>query len=323
VCFNTLLASDARTLNDQGTRALEANDLPAALDRFRSASKLEPSNSEVRFNIGLTLLRMGRAKEAVASLQGVSKPTDEARYLLGMAHFQLAEYEKAAEEIKDLRDFPRMDHVLYMREECNRLLGRTQEARENFRELNRRFPDSPWMHFLLGNAYENQANPEQARAEYKLALARDPHQPNANFALGYLYFREQDYEQARPWFENELAVQSCHALASFYLGEMARAAANLDGAVRHYRQSIACNADSAEAHLKLGSALAELKRNQEALSELKRAAQLAPENSSAHYRLALRYNTLGRDADAQLEYAAVKRIQEERPKVDIAPVTKP
>lgn len=326
MCCICLWASDAGTLNEEGSRALASGDLQTALNRFQSASKLDAGNKEVQFNIGLTLLRMGRATEAIVPLQGAASgsfSSSEARYLLSMAYFQLADYKKAAAEIEDIKESPRMDHVLYMREECNRLLGRVKEARQNFSELNRRFPDSSWLHFLLGNAFENQTQPEKALAEYKLALASDPHQPHASFAIGYLYWREQDYEKAKPWLQKELTIQSCHALASFYLGEIARTSQEPEAAIRYYRRSLECNPGSADVHHRLGSVLAELKHNDEALSELQRAVQLDPENSGTRYHLALLYKTLGRDADAREEYATVKRIQEQKAKADLALVTKP
>lgn len=263
----------------------------------------------------MELLRSGRPKEAIAHLKNaVSDPalSAEARYLLGAAYFSLADYAEAAAELQDLKDGARADHVLFMLEESNRLLNRAKEAREYFVALNRGFPDSPWLHYLLGAAYENQSQPEKALEEYKLALARDPHQPNANFAVGYLYWRQQDYEAAKPWLEKELSNQACHAPAAFYLGEIARTAQDLQTEARFYRMAIECDPEMANAHLRLGIVLAEMNQNRQAVEELLHAAKLDPANPSPHYRLALVYKKLGRAAEARSEYDTVTRLQAEK-----------
>ena len=263
----------------------------------------------------MALVRGGRPKEAIIHLQeAASDPrlSSEARYLLGAAYFSLADYARAVTQLQDLTDPARADHVLFLLEESNRLLGRVKEARQYFVTLNRGFPDSPWLHFLLGAAYENQSEPEKAISEYQLALARDPHQPNASFAIGYLYWRQQDYAAAKPWLEKELSHQTCHAPASFYLGEIARSGQDFPAGARFYRAAIACDPGMANAHLRLGTLLADMNQDRAALEELRRAAQIDPENPSPHYRLALVYKKLKRTADADREYDAVNRLQAAR-----------
>jgi tetratricopeptide (TPR) repeat protein len=260
----------------------------------------------------LALVQSGHPKDAIDHLKrAASDPTlsSEARYLLGVAYFSLADYANAVSELQDLTEGSRADHVLFILEESNRLLARVKEARQYFVKLNRGFPDSPWLHYLLGAAYENQSEPEKALSEYKLALSRDPHQPNASFAIGYLYWRQQDYEAAKPWLEKELSNQACHAPAAFYLGEIARTGLDLQTGARLYRKAIECDPGMANAHLRLGTVLAETNQNQEALQELLRAAELDPQNPAPHYRLALVYKKLGRTTEASSEYDIVSRLQ--------------
>lgn len=310
--LSILLAQDTAALNSAGARALASGDLKTALSAFERAARADPKNAEVQFNLGLTLVRLGQPERAVAPLQRAAANPDvsaEARYVLGTCYFQLQEHEKAIEALTGLSDGPRAEHVLYMLEESNRLLRRNAEAREAFRQLNRRFPDSAWTHYLLAVALENRNELDKAIGEYKAALDRDPHLPNAPFAIGYLYWRQQDAETAKSWLEKQVAAQPCHALAIFYLGQIAQADQDKAEAANHYRRAIACDADSPEAHLRLGATLAEMNQNQEALRELKRAVELAPDNSSAHYRLAVLYKKLGRMEEANAEYVTVQRIK--------------
>ena len=263
----------------------------------------------MQFNLALTLVRLGRPEQAVPPLQRAASSSDEARYLLGSCYFQLLEHEKAIAALKNLAEGPRAEHVLYMLEESNRMLGHGAEARDAFRQLNRRFPDGAWTHYLLAVAYENQANFDKAIEEYKTALARDPKLPNAAFAIGYVYWRQQQFEAAKPWLKKQLETQPCHALAMFYLGQIARTDQDSAAAAHEFRRAIACDATSAEAHLRLGMTLASMNENEEALRELQRAAKLAPDDATAHYRLAVLYRKLGRNSESKAEYEAVRRIQ--------------
>jgi len=211
---------------------------------------------------------------------------------------------------------------LFLLEESYRLTHRTAEARQAFHQLNNRFPESAWVHYLIANAYENQAENEKAIAEYKVALVKDPKLPNANFAIGYLYFQNKDLEQAKSWLRKELTVQSCHTLAFYYLAEMARTGGDPDLASRDYRRALGCDDRNAKAHTGLGIVLAGLHRNQEAVRELQTAVRLDPGDAAPHYRLAVLYRELGRKAESEAEYARVKEIHARQNQVPEDPKAK-
>ena len=56
----------------------------------------------------------------------------------------------------------------------------------------------------------------------------------------------------------------------------------------------------------------EEKRYAEAAAQLKEAIRLAPEGSSGHYHLGSVYRSMGRKAEAQLEFEKVRQIQAEK-----------
>jgi tetratricopeptide (TPR) repeat protein len=80
----------------------------------------------------------------------------------------------------------------------------------------------------------------------------------------------------------------------YYLAETARTNGDRAAATALYRRSIACEDRAAKTHLGLGIALTALHRNDEAIAEFRRAINL--------------YRTLGRKADADAEYEAVKNF---------------
>jgi tetratricopeptide (TPR) repeat protein len=303
-------AETAASLNAEGSRALTAGDVVTALAKFRSAARLDPSDLQIQLNLGLALIRAGQLRDAIAPLENAARDTalaGEAHMLLGAGYFESRQYEKTITELKDLQDSAQQDRVLYMLEESYRLTGQKADARDAFRQINGRFPDSAWTHFLLGSAYESQQQPEKAIAEYRQVIAIDPSIPNARFAIGYLCWRQQDPEQARMWLEAE-AHRGCHSLANYYLGEIARGDKDTARAETLYERAIACDPSNGDAHLRLGSILTDQKRYREAMIELKKAVDLAPGQSAPHYHLGTLYRQMGRKSDAEAEYRKVREI---------------
>jgi len=299
----TAAAQVAGTLHQDG----------AAIENSQRAAKADPANLQLQLNLGLAYIRSGRSDDAIAPLQRAVSDHNlapDAHYLLGAAYFQSGQYAKVAEQLAGLDQGAHAEHVLFMVEESARLTGANAKARQAFHELNQRFPDSPWLHFLMGAAFESQPDHERAIVEFKSALSKDPHLPNANFAIGYIYWKDRAFEDSRPWLARELEVQPCHALAAYYLGDAAQALGQKQDALRYFQQSVTCNNRNQKAHLGLGILLAELNRDQEALGELQAAAHLDEKDATVHYRLALLYKKLGRKSDSAAEYAKVQQIHD-------------
>lgn len=307
---NGQTAASAASLNAEGGRALTTGDVAAALQKFHAAARLDPADPEIQLNLGLALLRAGKLADALAPLQKAARSpasSSQAHMLLGVDYFESRQYAKAIDELKNLQNSAQQDRVLYMLEESYRLTGNKAAARDAFREIDSRFPDSAWTHFLLGSAYESQQQPEKAIAEYREAVNKDPAIPNARFAIGYLYWRQQNPEQASAWLEQE-AQRGCHSLANFYLGEIARGNKDAAKAEGFYQRAIACDPSNADAHLRLGVVLADQKRYREALIELKKAVALSPDQATPHYHLGALYRQMGRKAEADAEYRKVREI---------------
>lgn len=256
------------------------------------------------------MVRSGRLKEAVAPLRKAARDpslASDAHFLLGADYFESKKYNEAAAVLSGLTNSKHAQRVLYMIEESNRRTGHVQQAEAAFHELLTRFPDSAWLDFLMGNAYEDQKHFGKAIASYKQALSKDPNFPDADFAIGYIYWLEHDTDDAREWLGKE-ARRSCHSLANFYLGEIDRSSGDLRQAEAHYRRAIQCDSSNSDAHLRLGIVLADRKQYSEAIAQLKRATRLDPKASSPHYHLAQVYSQMGRTAEANAEYKKVRAI---------------
>ncbi len=309
--FNRLALRGAAILIVFAASLLQGQKTGAAISRLEAEARRFPSDARVQFNLGLALVQAGRLDEAISPLKRAAQDpalAAEAHFTLGADYFESKKYLQAIQELEGLTESAHGEEVLYMIEESNRRLGRVDQAKAAFHQLITRYPDSAWLHYLMGNAYEDQQQFDQAIAEYEAALKKDPDIPNGNFAIGYIYWRQQDTENARRWLQKE-TQKGCHSLANFYLGELARGERDLAQAESYYRRALMCDPSNGEAHLRLGIVLAEEKRITEAISQLKQAIRLQPDSSSAHYHLAEIYSHLGRNAEAQAEYRRVRQIQ--------------
>ncbi len=282
------------------------------IDELSAAVRQHPEDTRTQLTLGLALLRSGQLQEARSPLlKAANNPAlaEEARFLLGADYFESHDGTAALKSLKGLEHGQHAERVLYMLEECFRSLGRTDEARAAFHDLNTRFPDGAWMHLLMASAYESQAQPERAIEEYKSALGKDAAMPNARFAVGYLYWRQGELEEARRWLQEETSVTACHSLANYYLGEIARTERDLREAEAHYRKAIVCDSRYGDAHLRLGTVLSENNHPSEALTQLQIAAKLMPTQSSPHYQMATLYRRLGQNGKAESEFQTVRSLK--------------
>ncbi|MGH9618410.1 MAG: tetratricopeptide repeat protein [Bryobacteraceae bacterium] len=290
--------------------AASAASAPQTISDLEAAARRAPGNTHIQFNLGLAFVRSGRLKEAIAPLKKATRDpalASQAHFLLGADYFESKKYGEAVAELSGLEDSKHAQRVLYMIEESNRRTGHVKQAEAAFHQLLTRFPDSAWLDYLMGNAYEDQKQFDKAIASYKQALKKAPQFPDADFAIGYIYWVQHDTGDAREWLEKE-ARRSCSSLANYYLGEMDRSSGDLRRAEARYRRALQCDPSNSEAHLRLGIVLADQKQYKEAIAQLKRAILLDPKGSAAHYHLAQVYGQMGRTAEAKAEYKKVREI---------------
>jgi len=325
-----LLAADSRTaaqLNRSGGDHLQKGQYAKALEQFQAAAKLRPDDPAIQFNVGLALFRMGRYQEALKPL-GLALPhapsAKEARYLRGIIFFQLRAFDACARELESLRADPRYgEHVLYMLVESYRNASDAKRSQEAFVELGSRYPDSAFLHKLMGMAYDWQSNDAKALEEFQQALRVNPRMPEMAFAIGYIYFKQQKYEDARAWLARELALDPCYSKAHHYLGEMDLAEEKRDEAAARYRKAMECDPQFADPYIGLGMVLEQRGEMEQAVKMYREAVRLNPKDMRAHYKLGLALHRTGRREEGDAEFALAKNIsrEEEARKKKVAPPT--
>lgn len=302
-----------KELNAAGIAALKSGALNEALADFQRAARLDPKNTRIAFNIGLTDVRLGRYKDAIVPLRraaAVPGASATAHYLLGVSLYEVSDFDSAIAQLKPLSEQApgHEDEILYLLEESYRRGRHPAMAKRAFSELLARYPESALVHKLMGIAYDEQGDPDRALAEFKKAANLNPRIQDVHLAIGILYLNKREDGKAARWFLNELVVNPCQPAAHYYLGEIDRRAGHLEPALVQFKKASQCDPSFADAYLGLGLVFQTEHRTTQSLNELRTATRLAPEDREAHYQLARALAKSGYKQAAEKEFQKVRQI---------------
>lgn len=302
----------AGTLNQQGAERLRDGKPAEALEKFQAAARLAPDDPAIQFNIGLALFQLGRWDEALAPIEkAMAHPPSaaQARYLRGAIRFQQKQFAACARDLELVRGDPRFaEQALFMLVESNLRTGNAAGSQAAFLELERRYPDSAFLHKLMGMAYDQQEMPAKALEEFEAALRVRPQMPDIAFGIGYIHYKQGNPAEARRWFLEELRVQPCYARAHYYLAEIERAAEAWETAASGYARALECDPDLADALVGLGDVAERRNDLPEAIRRYQAAVERMPEDSQARFKLANALRRAGRPQEASVELARAKDL---------------
>ena len=155
----------------------------------------------------------------------------------------------------------------------------TPDARREFEDLVKRFPNTPNVHYSLG-AFLVKIDVQAAMKEFHRELEISPSNVRARLQFAFEYLKEGKSEAGLPYAEK-----------SRQLAPGSYAARNA-----------------------LGRILLELGQKERALKELEEAVRLGPDIPECHYALMLAYKRVGRMQDAEregAEFVRLKKLQQE------------
>jgi tetratricopeptide (TPR) repeat protein len=173
------------------------------------------------------------------------------------------------------------------------------------------YPDSYRSHQLLAQTDEQRDDDEKAIAEYKKVEALAPTLPGIHYALGHLYVKDGDLDDAIIQLKEELRLNPDQPEANAEMGMTFLNEGQPEAAVPFLTKAIGLQPDLWTAHQQLGKAYFMQKNYEDAQNELTLALNDDPEGL-AHYQLALVYKALGETEPASREFAAARKIKEDR-----------
>lgn len=175
-------------------------------------------------------------------------------------------------------------------------------------------PTSYQVRLLNGEALEAQGKWDEAIAEYREVLKRNPALPGIHYRVGRLVLSgpktDENKKAAQSEFEEELKVDPSNAGAEYILGELARQDQQFPAAIGHFERATKLDTRFADAFIGLGRAMLEDGRNAEAVAPLQMAAKLRPDNPAPHFYLSTAYRRTGHPEEAQRELALHEQTSE-------------
>jgi tetratricopeptide (TPR) repeat protein len=255
------------------------------------------------------LAEAGNCREALPLLKtAVERATDpEAKKRLGLdgVHCGMAlhDLDSAASFIHDLnKAFPNDPEVLYLTVHVFSDLSIRASQK-----LMVSAPASYQVRLLNAEALETQGKWDDAITEYREVLKRNPDLPDVHYRVGRLLLAgpktDENKQAARREFEEEIKVNPANAGAEYILGELARQDQQLPLAIEHFGRATKLDPRFADAFIGLGRAMLEAGRNADSLAPLQAAAKLRPDIAAVHLYLGTAYGRTGNKEEAKRQFA--------------------
>jgi tetratricopeptide (TPR) repeat protein len=298
------------TLAYRGLSALflQHQDVAGALQWIQRGIKAVPNDPDLAGDLAAALLSMGRPHEAVQALTGLQS-TARIEFYRGLAYRALRDDRTAQQSFSRAFDMGYEDpYALYALIEQDHILGEREAGLQHFTVFSGRFPDSPWLHILLGNAYATRHDVTNAETEYRQAEQRDPNLPVLNYALGRLAFDRADYLAAGENFRKETELSPGFGEAYLYLGLALRRQGKTADSLPFFAKAAERDPNFAPTYAELASAQMELGKLQDALHTLRTAREHFPNDAGFPAQLSHLLDRMGRQQEAKEEAAIAGKL---------------
>jgi len=154
-------------------------------------------------------------------------------------------------------------------------------------------PNSPRMHYLLGESHRENENFAEAERAYLKALELQPSLLAARLGLASIYMAGSEYEKARGQLEAALKQDRSDPEAALMMGDVLVSLRRYEEAMPHLEAAVKSRVvNTAHAHALRSKVLVAQGKPAEALNELQQALPADPDGSY-HYQLARIYRALG------------------------------
>ncbi len=303
---------------DARTR-LEAGDLESATNELRELFMKEPNNPEIAKGLGKALMEVDELQEAEEILLRVYQMVPNDLGLQGLFStlaFKKGDWEGSLVILERILETdPRFENGHTRKGEALLLLGRRDEAIEEYQKELQIYPQSPTAYNGLGKVYRKMDRLDEAAKYYKKALECRSDYAEAMYNLGNLYeklgkidlalahFRKSiendpmlveayynysllakklgEGQQAFELLQESVRRKPNFAKGYYGLGNLYRESNLLTKAVENYGTAIRLEPNDPDYHLNIGVAQAGLGLLGDAIQSWDRAAKLAPGTPTA------------------------------------------
>jgi len=180
---------------------------------------------------GRSLYDQRKFEEAIAVFKAavrLKSRSGEARYWLGITHYETGDDREAAKQLRIAvrHDRRNPDVHFALGRTYMRMKNRMVDARKSLKQALRYDPEHSEVHYFLGIAYMTQSKRDpaaplyvlQARRSFSRAAAANPMHPDAYYQIGLSYENpSRDYKKALALFYRQLMIKPDHRDALYHL----------------------------------------------------------------------------------------------------------
>ncbi len=250
---DAILGADPRHLdaiNMAGALALQAGNMPAALEHFSRAVEVAPDFAQGFNNRGVALQQMKRWDEALASFDRAAalQPNfTDALYNRGVVLGEMKRWEEALQAYaRALELDPRNARVHNNRGNVLQKLRRWNEALASYERALEARPDHPEVLNNRGTVLRELRRWDEAVRDFHRALALRPDYAEAHANLGLALKEMNRPEEALASLDRALALRPVYPEAANNRGFVLHDLARWDEAIASYERAIEARADYAE-----------------------------------------------------------------------------
>jgi tetratricopeptide (TPR) repeat protein len=317
--WQTILKShpaDADACANLGVIESQQQHYPDAVRYYRRALTIRPSMPGLQMNLGLALFKSGDMKGAARVFISIyrSAPSDSPdaqrlRLLIGMADYGAGEYAAAVPYLRDAtaRDPQDLPYRLVLAHSC--LWAKQYKCvLDVYHQILALNAESAEADMLAGEAYDEMRDHEDALQQFRNAVKADPKVPGVHFGLGYLLWAQSKYEEAAEQFQLEAQNSPNDAESVAYWADSNVRLNRADVARPLVERALKLDSHQELPWLDLGILDAEAGRSDDAFRDFQSAEKIAPSDVQVHWRLARLYQSVGKRAEAQAEFAKTKNL---------------
>jgi tetratricopeptide (TPR) repeat protein len=339
----------------RGQAALRAKDQDTAVEQFRAALKLDPSNVEAHANLGVIAFFRGDCPAAEEQLHGAlqTAPTlTKAQALLAICERRLgqpaaqADMESSFAKLDDAKlrtqvgieladmyyqqgELERTTSILHTLLNINPdnvdILFFAQRvyselADDTLNKLAVLAPGSARMEQLIAERLINAGDLKSATEHYRKALQIDPKLPGMHFELAEALIESTPNDataqnEATKELDAAVQVDGDSSKVECELGRIALLQSNTAQALLHYQRAYTLDAKNSQAQMGLAELLKIQGKPEQAATYLRMAVAADPFNAEAHYKLSQVDRELHLNEESQKELKLFLDIRATKDKV--------
>lgn len=255
-----------------------------AIEPLERVLQLQPDLSRARRLLGDAYLRQNRIDDAIRHLKQLARD-NEARYLLGLAHFQKEDFTQAIPHFEAvIKRESRHAKAHFNLGNCYLRTGKIAEGRTALR------------------TFERLTREEEQLSSLQRLVHNDPQRLQPRYELAELHIKRTEWERAAAELRACLAIAPHDEKASELLGYIYLQTETYPEALDVYGGLVEAHPESAIYRNSLGIVYMMLKKPRQAIAQFETATRLGTTSPQLYRNLANAYRQIGEQAKAEQAY---------------------